>query len=677
MALQHSRSALAAAWKRASPSLLLLSAPEEALALRGLPLPSTSTARGGWQVGVRGCARLAGAGPAHQQQPLQWGLSRLALPLGAAPRAFSASSTEYPPHTALGMPSLSPTMSQGNIAEWKKKEGEAVAAGDVLCEVETDKATIEWESVEEGFLAKVLLPDGAKDVPVGQVVAVLCEEEADVAAFASYKPAAVADDGAGAAPEADAASPSPAAPASDLPNLSLPPHAVLGMPSLSPTMTQGTLSAWKKSEGDEIEAGDILAEVETDKASIEWEAVDSGFLAKVFVQDGASDLDIGVPVAIVCEDKEDLAAFASLTAADLAAGGDASAPAQAGADAAPPAAAPTPAAAVVAAPQRAVSKRGGKHVPASPLAKAIAREAGLEDLAAVAGTGPEGRVIAADVREFLASRPAMAAAAGAESGAGARGAAMAADRPLDYQYEDVPVSQMRSVIARRLLESKQTIPHYYLTMDCEVDALMQLRQSVNASMAASPAGGKVSLNDFVIKASSLACREVPECNAEWREDCIRLHRNVHVGVAMDLGSLGHSQGGLVVPVVRDAHLLGVSDISARVKDYAARARPADGVDGKMRLGLDELDGGTFTISNLGMFGVKQFAAIVNPPQSTILAVGTVRKEVRKSPEDGTFREVSLMSVTLSCDHRVVDGAVGSKWLQHFKALVEKPLQMLV
>jgi len=323
-----------------------------------------------------------------------------------------------------------------------------------------------------------------------------------------------------------------------------------------------------------------------------------------------------------------------------------------------------------------VSKRGGKHVPASPLAKAIAREAGLEDLSAIAGTGPEGRVIADDVREFLAARPAVAAAQGAEAGAHPTAMAMGGAAG-DHAYADVPVSQMRSVIARRLLESKQTIPHYYLTMDCEVDALMKLRQSVNASMAASPSGGKVSLNDFVIKASSLACREVPECNGEWREDAIRLHRNVHVGVAMDLGSLGHSQGGLVVPVVRNAHLLGVSDISGKVKDYAARARPADGVDGKMRLGLEELDGGTFTISNLGMFGVKQFAAIVNPPQAAILAVGTVRKEVRKDPETGHFGEVSLMSVTLSCDHRVVDGAVGSKWLQHFKALIENPLQMLV
>ena len=582
------------------------------------------------------------------------------------------------------MPSLSPTMSQGNIASWKKAEGDEVAAGDVLCEVETDKATIEWESVEEGYVAKILLPDGSKDVPVGTVVAVLCEEAGDVAKFESYSAPVEAagsgsdlvsssDEGA-AEEEAERAAAAPASGAGAA--LNLPPHAILGMPSLSPTMTQGSLSSWKKSEGDAIEAGEILAEVETDKATIEWEAVDGGFLAKVLVADGTSDIEIGTPVAIVCEEEDDLKAFANVTSELLSSGSPAEEGAPAGDAAAAAAVAaaapstPAPSSPAPAAMPRALSKKTG-HVAASPLAKAIASEGGV-DLSMVAGTGPEGRVIAADVREFMESRPALAAAGGAAASP-YLGEAVGG---VSY-YEDVEVSQMRSIIAHRLLESKRTIPHYYLTMDCEVDALMSLRASVNESMAESSAKGtKVSLNDFVIKAAALSCRAVPECNAEWREDFIRVHKNVHVGVAMDLGSLGHSQGGLIVPVLRNVEAKGVSEISATVKDYAARAKPADGVDGKMRLALEELDGGTFTVTNLGMFGVKQFAAIVNPPQSAILAVGAVRSEVKKD-DSGDFKEAKLMSVTLSCDHRVVDGAVGSKWLQHFKELVENPLQMLI
>jgi len=596
----------------------------------------------------------------------------------AAAAAFSSSSgSSYPPHITLDMPSLSPTMSQGNISEWKKSEGDQVAAGDVLCEVETDKATIEWESVEEGYLARILLQDGAKEVPVGTVVAVLCEEAEDVGKFESYAPPEV---GSAAPQEAEVPSSSAEAPAAtdDAPamSLSLPPHTVLGMPSLSPTMTQGSLSSWTKKEGDAIDAGEILAEVETDKATIEWEAVDGGFLAKILVAEGTSDIEIGKPVAIVCEEEEDLKAFKDVTAEMLeGSGAPATAPATATPSPPPTMPAPEEKKAAPAAASFAPATKVGGRVPASPLARSIASETGV-DLSLVVGTGPGGRVIAADVREYAESAPALQQQ---QHSAAAPGVRMGDE--YDYVsdvYEDVEVSQMRGVIAQRLLESKQTIPHYYLTIDCEVGDLMRLRSSVNASVEESAAGkaGKVSLNDFIVKASALACRDVPECNAEWRDDAIRLHKNVHVGVAMDLGSLGHSQGGLVVPVVRNVQLKGVSAISKAVKDYASRARPAGGVDGKMRLAPEEMAGGTFTISNLGMMGVKQFAAIVNPPQSCILAVGAVRSEVKKD-EEGGYRDAKVMSVTLSCDHRVVDGAVGSKWLQRFKELVENPLQMLI
>lgn len=507
---------------------------------------------------------------------------------------------------------------------------------------------------------------------MGTVVAVLCEEASDVGKFESYSPAtegAAAPETGGDLPAPSETSPSDSSPS--LSSLALPPHTVLGMPSLSPTMTQGSLSSWKKKEGEAIEAGEILAEVETDKATIEWEAVEGGFLAKILVQDGATDVEIGRPVAIVCDEEEDLGAFSEVTL-DMVLSGDqqGQAPAKDKEEGAPSAPAPRPDAEAIQAQPRA--RRSGSHVAASPLAKSIAASEGLADISPIQGTGPGGRIIAADVREYLESRPALAASSATALG----GADFAAAGALGSAYEDVPVTQMRAVIADRLLLSKQTIPHYYLTIDCEVGALMSLRSTINASSADATKVTKVSLNDFIVKALALACLDVPECNAEWREDAIRLHKTVNVGVAMDLGSLGHSQGGLVVPVVRAVDAKGLASISAAVKNLAARARPVDGVDGKMRLSPEDMDEGTFTVTNLGMMGVKQFAAIVNPPQSCILAVGAVRSEVKRDGSDD-FREAKVMSVTLSCDHRVVDGAVGSKWLQKFKELIENPLQMLL
>ena len=562
----------------------------------------------------------------------------------------------YPPHTVLEMPSLSPTMSQGNIASWTKAVGDSVSAGDVIAEIETDKATIEWESVDDGFMARILMPEGSSDLPVGTPVAVLCEEEEDLGSFETFSAADAATGGGAEVSPAAAPEPAPAAPPAEPIALDLPPHTVLEMPSLSPTMTQGNIAAWQKAVGDAIEAGEVIAEVETDKATIEWESVDGGFLAKIFAGPEDSDIQVGTPVAIVCEDEESISAFADVTAEALA--GAESPPAEAS----PKTPAPTPdapaAPAASASPAPAIASSGS--VAASPLAKALAREQGY-DLSKIAGTGPGGRVIAADVREYVPSEAPSVAASGAFVAEGG--------------YMDTPVSQIRRITAKRLSLSKQTIPHYYLSMDCRMDAVAELRASVNASIASG--GMKVSLNDFVVKAAALSCQAVPECNAEWHEDFVRMHKPVHVGVAMDLGSLGHTVGGLIVPVVRDAHAKGITGIAADVKQFAAQARAEEGRDGQTRIPLASLDGGTFTVSNLGMFGIRQFVAIVNPPQSCILAVGTVRDELVPAGEGAGVRAAKVMTVTLSCDHRVVDGAVGSTWLKHFKDLIENPLKMLV
>lgn len=311
---------------------------------------------------------------------------------------------------------------------------------------------------------------------------------------------------------------------------------------------------------------------------------------------------------------------------------------------------------------------------ASPLAKKQAADNGV-DLSLLVGTGPNGRIIAADVADYLSQGPVKVASQ------------VHFDASSEYAegtYADVPVTLIRKTIAERLQFSKQTIPHYYLSMDIAVDALMDLRKSVNSSISADDSViSNVSLNDFVLKAAALSCQAVPECNAEWMDDKIRLHKAVHVGVAMDLGSLGHSQGGLIVPVIKNAHSQGISKIAQSVKAYAKRASAREGEDGKLLIAPEEMAGGTFTVSNLGMFGIRQFTAIINPPQSCILAVGTVRKELKfidstsGDVSASNVKEVQMMTVTLSCDHRVVDGAVGSKWMQHFKGLIENPLQMLI
>lgn len=441
---------------------------------------------------------------------------------------------------------------------------------------------------------------------------------------------------------------------------SLPDHTVLTMPALSPTMEKGNIASWKKQPGDKVKPGDVLAEVETDKATVAFESVEEGYLAKILIDAGAQDVPVGKPVAILVENAEDAKAFESFSAEANAKPANAT-PAAAAAAAAPAAAAaaaPAPAAPVAAA---ATSTDG--RVVASPAAKRVGSELGV-DLSTVAGTGPNNRIVKADVEEAATRKPAAAVAAAAPVATpAARVAAPAA--PATGDFIDIPHSNVRKVIASRLSQSKQTIPHFYLTVEANMDKILKLRTELNNTLAPE---NKLSVNDFIVKASALACRKIPQVNSSWLDNAVRQYNYVDVSVAVSTDS------GLVTPIVKDADIKGLSSIGGEVKALAAKARAN-------KLQPHEFQGGTFTISNLGMFGVKNFSAIINPPQAAILAVGTTETRVvpsgAKNADAPAYTTAQVMSVTLSCDHRVIDGAVGAQWLQVFKGYLENPHTMLL
>ena len=439
------------------------------------------------------------------------------------------------------------------------------------------------------------------------------------------------------------------------------------MPALSPTMEEGNMGQWFKSEGDPVESGELLAEIETDKATMELEAIDDGTLAKIVVPSGTENVPVNAVIAVVLEEGEDASALEGL---DLSAPAAAAAPAAPAPPAEPAAAAepspeapPAPAGApeVQAAPAPAAPPRAaGERIKASPLARRMAAQAGL-DLAAIAGSGPNGRIVKADIETAMAGGIAAAPAAAPAPPAAAPAPPRAALAPVPGAASTpVPHTPMRKAIAKRLLLSKQTVPHFYLTIDCAIDKLLSVRAELNARDDVE----KLSVNDFVIRAVALALSKVPEANASWTDDAILLHSTVDVSVAVAM------EDGLITPIVFNADAKGLSQISAEVKDLAARARAEP-------LGLEphEYQGGTITISNLGMYGIRQFDAIINPPQGCILAVGA--GEQRPVVIDGALAIATVMTCTLSCDHRVVDGAVGAGFLGAFKALVEDPLAMLL
>jgi pyruvate dehydrogenase E2 component (dihydrolipoamide acetyltransferase) len=429
------------------------------------------------------------------------------------------------------------------------------------------------------------------------------------------------------------------------------------MPALSPTMTEGKLAKWHVKVGDTVKSGQVICEIETDKATMEVEAVDEGKIGQIVVPEGAEGVAVNAVIAILLEEGETAVPAGAAPAPapkPAAAAAPPAAPKLAPAAQAP--AAPAPAAAAPAA-KPAAAPAGGR-IFASPLAKRIAAEKGL-DLSRITGSGPNGRIVKADVES---AKPGAATVAAPAPAAAPRVAPPSGGQPVFVAPGDtrVPHTSIRKVIARRMLESKQTVPHFYLTVDLEIDALLAARQAINA--VAEKKGTKVSVNDMVIKACAKALRDHPECNASWTEDEMIQYGAVDISVAVA------TDRGLITPIVRNADMKGLGQIASEMKDLAARAKV-----GKLK--LDEFQGGGFTISNLGMFGINSFSAIINPPQAMILAVGM--GEERAVARKGQVVVRTMMSCTLAVDHRVVDGAMGAQYLQTLRAYIEQPAAMLV
>jgi pyruvate dehydrogenase E2 component (dihydrolipoamide acetyltransferase) len=447
------------------------------------------------------------------------------------------------------------------------------------------------------------------------------------------------------------------------------------MPALSPTMTEGNLAKWHKKEGDAVKPGDVIAEIETDKATMEFEAIDEGTIGKILVPEGAQGVKVNQPIAVLLEEGEDKSALANVKPAAAPAAPKPAVPPAAAPQAPPsqaskPAAAPTPASAPAPAPA-ANGHAPGARVFASPLARRLAEQAKI-DISAIRGSGPHGRIVKHDVEAALkggtaprASAPAQARAPmapvqmPASSGGGGitrysrdQVHALAGGTP----FTDIPITGMRRVIANRLAES-EVVPHYFLTVDCELDALLKARADINDAL-----GVKTSVNDFVIKATALALRKVPMVNASWSEDAILKWEEVHVSVAVALPE------GLITPIIKNADKKSIPEISAEMRDLAERAKA-----GKLK--LEEFQGGTISISNLGMFGTKQFTAVINPPQSAIIAIGAGEK--RPVVKNDQLAVATVMSCTATFDHRVVDGALGAQFMAAFKKLIEVPITLVI
>jgi pyruvate dehydrogenase E2 component (dihydrolipoamide acetyltransferase) len=441
------------------------------------------------------------------------------------------------------------------------------------------------------------------------------------------------------------------------------------MPALSPTMTEGNLARWLKKEGDEVHSGDVIAEIETDKATMEYEAVDEGRLGKIIVPEGSQGIKVNQPIAVLLEEGEDAGALEGFTEAPPVSIEPKTEPAPT------PAASPRPNPPPQAGEGRVGAdgpSKGNGHgrVFASPLARRMAQHAGL-DLSSMRGSGPQGRIVKADIDRALA-QPGTAAATPVAVAAttppmptaapvGGTAPVFAKEQVValagNPPYTEKPHTAMRRVIARRLSESKQTVPHFYMSIDCAIDELLKIRATLNEK---SPS--RISVNDFVVRAAALVLRQVPAANASWSDDAILLWQRVDIAVAVALDD------GLITPIVKAADQKGLSQIAAETKDLAERAR-----GGKLK--LEEFQGGTFSISNLGMYGIREFAAVINPPHGCILAIGA--GEQRPVARDGQLSVATVMTCTLSCDHRVVDGAVGAQYLAAFKKLIEDPLTMLL
>lgn len=556
--------------------------------------------------------------------------SPLKLKMQIGVRHFSSS--ELPSHTVVGMPALSPTMSQGNIAKWRKKEGDKIEIGDIFCEIETDKATVEFESLEEGFLAKILVPEGSKDVPVGQPIAITVEDADDI----QHIPATIA--GGAEAKEQSSTHQDvkkeavQETSASRINTSELPPHVVLEMPALSPTMNQGNIAKWRKNEGDKIEVGDVICEIETDKATLEFECLEEGYLAKILAPEGSKDVAVGQPIAITVEDPGDVGTVKN----SVTSGAEVKGEKETHHDS-----------------KDVVKVQKGSFTKISPSAKLLILEHGL-DASSLQASGPYGTLLKGDVlaaiksgkvSSRISSHTEKTSPSPLPQTSTAVSPGLKSDLELSDSFEDFPNTQIRKVIARRLLESKQNTPHLYLSSDVVLDPLLSFRKELKEKH-----NTKVSVNDIVIKAVAVALKNVPEANAYWDVE----KGEIVLCDAIDISIAVATEKGLMTPIVRNADQKSISAISMEVKELAEKARAG-------MLAPHEFQGGTFSISNLGMFPVDQFCAIINPPQAGILAVGRgnqVVEPVIGSDGNETPAVVTKMNLTLSADHRVFEGKVG-------------------
>jgi len=543
----------------------------------------------------------------------------------------------------VNMPRLSDTMEEGTVAKWLKQVGDVISEGDILAEIETDKATMEFESFNEGTLLHIGIQEGDA-APVDSLLAIIGEKGEDISALLSGGAPAAQETSESSVAEAAAPAATTTAPATAA---ALPEGViVVNMPRLSDTMEEGTVATWLKKVGDVIEEGDILAEIETDKATMEFESFNAGTLLHIGIQEGEA-APVDSLLAIIGPNGADISAALNPASAPAAATTVASAPVAANDASVAPVATPAPKAPVAWVNGSVQSGR----IFASPLAKKLAKEKGIS-LSEVKGSGEQGRIIKVDIERFTPVAAQAATAASVEP--------VSTQAPLlaagEEHFTEVKNSQMRKVIAKRLGESKFSAPHYYLTVEVAMDNAMASRTQIN-----SLPDTKVSFNDMVLKASAMALKKHPQVNTTWQGDTTRFNSHVHMGVAVAVPD------GLVVPVVRFADQQSLSQIGAAVKDLAGKARDK-------KLTPAEMEGSTFTVSNLGMFGIQEFTSIINQPNSAILSVGAiVQKPVVKG---GNIVVGNTMKVTLACDHRTVDGATAAAFLQTLQAFLENPVTML-
>ncbi|AOW08302.1 pyruvate dehydrogenase complex dihydrolipoamide acetyltransferase [Flavobacterium gilvum] len=539
--------------------------------------------------------------------------------------------------TIVTMPRLSDTMTEGTVAAWLKKVGDKVSEGDILAEIETDKATMEFESFNEGTLLYIGIPEG-ETAPVDSLLAIIGKEGEDVSALiAGGASAPAVAESAPVVAETSTSETLVAAPAAALPKGVV----VVTMPRLSDTMTEGTVASWLKKVGDSVAEGDILAEIETDKATMEFESFNEGTLLYIGIQEG-NTAPVDSLLAIIGPAGTDINGIAE----NYKVGGAAPAASQAKEEAKSAPAEKT------AEPVEVVSD--GKRILASPLAKKIASEKGIQ-LTQVKGSGENGRIVKSDIENFTPS--ATVAAPEAKAPEAVKTEAPKVFVPAGEVFtEEIKNSQMRKIIAKRLSESLFTAPHYNLVIEVSMDDAMQSRAVINTVPDT-----KVSFNDMVIKACALALKKHPKINSQWKDDAITINHHVNIGVAVAV------EDGLVVPVLRFTDAMSLSQIGASVRDLAGRAK-------NKKLGPAEMEGSTFTVSNLGMFGITEFNSIINQPNSAILSVGAiVEKPVVKN---GQIVVGNTMMLSLACDHRTIDGATGAQFLQTLKQYIENPVTML-